>query len=415
MFRKFWLDVIFGTAFIFGLMGMFRSVTAFSVFDVFDPVGDALGDFDITDIVFSQFREAPIADENILLVNIGNLDRAGIAGLIEIINQHDPAVIGIDSFFDFPKEDTLGDMMLADALSKVENLILVNKLIQNPETEVFDSIHYSWEFFNQYTTAPAFANLVTDAQEQADLKQCRSFVPKMEVNGETQIAFAIRMAAHVDSAAAAEFLARPYEEELVNFKGNVMDFGATKFGTAFFALDWMDVYNENFFPELITDKIVMFCFLGNELGDRKTFEDKFITPLNAQYAGRTLPDMFGGVIHANIISSILNRDYVNYMSETTGIIVGILMCLINVIAFTYIYKRLPRWYDGITKLIQLMELGLVYALMIYVFNLFNFKLDLAVGMIAVALAGDSLEVYHGVVKNIFSRKGRKQLFKAEKL
>lgn len=393
---------------------MFRSVTAFSVFDIFDPVGDALGDFDITDIVFSQFREAPIADENILLVNIGNLDRAGIAGLIEIINQHDPAVIGIDSFFSFPKEDTLGDLMLHDALSKVENLVLVTKLHMNPETEVVDSIERSWEFFDQFSS-PAFATLDVEAKEQAELKQCRQFWPEWTVNGERKIAFGVKLASYLDSAAAADFLARPYESELINFKGNVMDFGATKFGTAFFALDWMDVYGENFFPDLITDKIVMFCFLGNELGDRKSLEDKFITPLNAQYAGRTLPDMYGGVIHANIISSILNRDYVNYMNPTTGAIIGVFLCLINVMLFTLIYKKIPRWYDGITKIIQLMELGAIYFIMIQVFNLYNFKLDLALGMIAVALAGDSLEVYHGVVKNIFSRQGRKQLFKAEKL
>jgi CHASE2 domain-containing sensor protein len=414
MFRKFWLDVILGTAFIFGLMGMFASVTQFKIFDVFDPIGDALGDFDITDIVFSQFREAPVADENILLVNMSSLDRAGIAGMIEIINQHNPAVIGVDSFFDYPKEDTLADMMLHDAFSKVENLVLVTKLVPNLETQEVDSIHTSWELFNQYSS-PAFANLITDAEEQDDLKQCRSFWPQWEVNGEREIAFAIKLASYLDSAAAEEFLARGYEEELVNFKGNVLDFGATKFGTAFYALDWMDVFGENFFPELITGKIVMFCYLGEELGDRKSFEDKFITPLNSHYAGRTLPDMYGGVIHANIVSSVLNRDYVNYMSEVQGYIVAILLCLVNVVAFTYVYKRLPRWYDGITKLIQLMELFVLYGIMIWVFNEYNLKLDLGIGMVAVALAGDSLEVYHGVVKNIFSRKGRKQLFKAEKL
>ncbi|MFT4736277.1 MAG: CHASE2 domain-containing sensor protein, partial [Paraglaciecola sp.] len=376
--------------------------------------GDALGDFDITDIVFSQFRESPVADDNILLINMGSLDRAGIAGMIEIINQHDPAVIGVDSFFDYPKEDTLADMMLAEAFSKVENLILVTKLVIDAETEVVDSIHTSWELFDQFSD-PAFANLDTEAKEQADLKQCRQFWPQWEVNGERQVAFAVKMASYLDSAAAEEFLARGYETELVNFKGNVMDFGATKFGTAFFALDWMDVYGENFFPELITGKVVMFCYLGEELGDRKSLEDKFITPLNAQYAGRTLPDMYGGVIHANIISSILNRDYINYMGEYQGYIVAFLLCLLNVMLFTYIYKRLPKWYDGITKLIQLAEIFILYAIMIQVFDANNFKLDLGIGMIAVALAGDALEVYHGVVKNIFSRQGRKQLFKAEKL
>ena len=93
----------------------------------------------------------------------------------------------------------------------------------------------------------------------------------------------------------------------MNFKGNVMDYGATRFGTAFFALDVPDVFGENFTPDMIQGKIVIFAYLGEILGDKKSFEDKFVTPLNARYAGNRLPDMYGGVIHANIISMISLR------------------------------------------------------------------------------------------------------------
>jgi len=48
MFRAFWIDVILGTLFIFGLMGLFASITTFKIFDVFDPIGDALADMETT-------------------------------------------------------------------------------------------------------------------------------------------------------------------------------------------------------------------------------------------------------------------------------------------------------------------------------------------------------------------------------
>ncbi|MBV6646342.1 MAG: CHASE2 domain-containing protein, partial [Cyclobacteriaceae bacterium] len=137
MLRKIWLDVVLGTLFIFGLMGLFASVTAFKVFDIFDPIGDALGEMSMTDIVMSQLREDPIADERIVLVNIGSLSRPEIGMMVNIINEHNPAVIGVDSFFDFPKEDTLGDMVLAEAFGNVNNLVMASKLLVNFETEEF--------------------------------------------------------------------------------------------------------------------------------------------------------------------------------------------------------------------------------------------------------------------------------------
>lgn len=419
MFRKFWLDVILSTIFIFGLMGLFQSVTAFKIFDVFDPIGTAFDDMEFTDIVFSQLRDDPVADDRIVLVNLGDsrqVSRGEIGMMLQIISQYKPACIGIDSFFYLPHEDDPeGDMMLMAGLESVDNLVLAEKLMPHPEDPTKDTVAYSWEVFNSFASSNAFVNFITDAETQEDLKMCREFNPTFDIQGEQHYAFAVELAAQYDSLAAADFVARGNEIEVINYRGNVLDYGATKFGTKYFALDVPDVFNENFVPEMIEGKIVVFCFLGVILGDRESLEDKFYTPLNSKYIGRAFPDMYGGVVHANIISMILNRDYINNMSDMAGYLFAIILCFLNVTLFTFIYKKVPQWYDGITKLFQLFELGVLVYGVLFILELNNFKAEIGLAMAAVALAGDSIEVYHGVVKNIFSKEGRKALFTVDKL
>ncbi len=418
MFRRFWGDVILGTIFILGLMGLFASASAFKVFDIFDPIGDALGDMEFTDIYFSQLLDDPVADENVVLVNVGLEPRGGIAILLDSISKYDPAVIGVDLFFRRQKEDTFGDIMLMEALGRVENLVLVTKLNQtlfNENPDEFDTVEWSHPMFT-WNANPAFANLITDADVQEDLKMCREFFPQLETaDGENQIAFAVKMASYMDSLKALKFLNRGNEVEVINYRGNVLDYGATKFGNKYFALDTYDVYNGSFTGDIIKDKVVIFCFLGEELGDRENFEDKFFTPLNETYVGRAFPDMYGGVIHANIVSMILNENFVFYLEKWQKYAIAILGLFINIMMFSWIYKKLPKWYDGLTKLIQLVEfVGLVY-MMVYMMDLYSLKLDLTLLLFAVAISGDGLEVFYGVVKNSLSREGRKELFRVSKL
>ncbi|XOV93171.1 MAG: CHASE2 domain-containing protein [Bacteroidota bacterium] len=413
MFKKFWLDVILATFFIFGLMGLFNSVTAFNIFDVFDPIGEAFSDMEVTDIVFSQLRDEPVADDRIVLVNIGTLPRPDIGIMLQIISQYNPKVIGMDSFFSFPK-DSIGDAVLEEGFASVPNLVMASKLIYNPATDELDSVAYSWPQFAQYGE-PGFANFITDASEQEDLKMTREFFPQLEAAGENRIAFAVQIASQYDSAVAQRFLERGNETETINYRGNVLDYGATKFGTKFFALDVQDVFEENFTRDLIEDKVVIFCYLGDYLGDRRAIEDKYFSPLNEKYIGRAYPDMFGGVIHANIVSMILNEDYINHMGFREEVFLAILLCFLNVALFSLIYRRISRWYDGITKLFQLLELGFLIYIMILLLDQYNYKIELAYALFAVAIAGDALEVYYGVVKNIFTREGRRSLFKVEKI
>jgi CHASE2 domain-containing sensor protein len=420
MFRKYWLDTILGTAFILFMMFAFSKLTYFKIFDVLDPIGDVFADMESTDIVFSQLRESPTGEEDIVLVNIGMENREGISYLINIINQYNPKVIGVDTFFKSPK-DSIGDLLLEEAFASVENLVLVSKndyrfdpIEGEDENLPFDTVIYSQPRFSQYGKS-ASANFITEAADQDDLKMCRAFAPKETINGEENYHLAVQLAMEFAPEKAMKFLARDKDVEIINYKGNVFDYGATKFGTTFYALDIGDVYDGNFTPDLIEGKIVIFCYLGNYLGDRQALEDKYYTPLNDKYVGKAHPDMFGGVVHANVLAMILNENYIDKMSDNWSNIWALFLLYLNVMLFSYIYKVMPKWYDGMTKLIQAIEAFALFTLVLLVFNYYDYKLEVNLAIVAILLSGDLLELYFGVIKNLLTREGRRELTKIKRL
>ena len=416
MLRKIWLDVIFASIFIFVLAFGISNAAALKVFDLFDPIGEAFDDMEFTDIVFSQLREAPVPDERIVLVNVAYESRASIGTMLNILNQFEPKVVGMDLQFLTPK-DSLEDAILEEAFANTKDLILPSKVIFDvQDRKENDSLEQVIPRFLRHASDTAFVNLnVPGALVQQDLKMCRDFVPHEVVGGKDQFAFGVKLAQHYDVEKAQNFLNRGNQLEVINYRGNVFDYGASEFGTLFYALDVVDVYEENFLPEVIKDKIVIFCYLGKYLGDRESLEDKYFTPVNKKYIGRAFPDMYGGVIHANIVSMILNEDYVNEMGEVTSYLLAVFLCLLNVALFSIIYIKLPRWYDGVTKLIQLVEIFLLVSLIIYGFHSYRYKLELIPTLAEIALAGDSLEVYYGVIKNAFTRERKKKVTEVNKL
>jgi CHASE2 domain-containing sensor protein len=405
------LDSILGTLFIISLILLFQIVRFFGEFRLLDPIGDAIGDVEMTDLVFSGIRENPSVDKNVVLVNIGDLSRQEIAQELQIINKYKPAVIGIDSYFWNLKEDSIGDILLNRSLSDIENLVLVSQLQYNRFSDEYDSIKYSNPYFNLGSTG--FANLETNALAQYQFKVCRSFPPERVINDERELAFSVKVSELFDLEKTNSFLNRGNEYEIINYRGNIMDFGQTKFGGRYTAMDVSDVFQEKFKPDIIKGKIVLFGFMGKDFNDQ-SWEDKFYTPLNVKYAGKSNPDMFGVVVHANIISMILNRDFIGKQSKFSGIVTALIICFITVIFFTWIYRRLPQWYDGLTKAIQLAIVMLIFSANVFIFHWFNYKTSLTLATILIALTGDSLEVCYGLIKNLFSKGGRKLVFRVYK-
>ena len=111
--------------------------------------------------------------------------------------------------------------------------------------------------------------------------------------------------------------------------------------------------------------------------------------------------MFGAVVHANIVSMILNEDYVDQMAEWEAGVMAIIICLLNVALFSLINTNFPLWYDGVTKLLQLIQILLYSVLMVVILAYSAYKIDVALTLAAVALVGDVYEIYMSVLKNLF--------------
>jgi len=417
--RKFWIHTVLATAFIFSFMWVASQL--FAIFDFLDPIGDALVGYEMTDQVFSneQWREVPPAEEDIIIINMGFESRRVTAEQINIINSFGPKVIGLDAIFRNLKPDTIGDLMLAEALANSPNVVMYTKLLDNGDDFIWQDAEYSHPMFTQdHKTASVNLAIENVGGEQWQFKTSRSFFPsellRNSETGEidTVLAFAVEIVKQYDPEKAKKMLARNVDEELINYTGNVIDYGLTRMGTRFYALDWWQVLDTmQFTPDLLKDKIVLLGFLGRDFDDRETVEDKYFTPLNTNYTGRANPDMYGVVIHANIIAMILNEQYLDQMSDKQGIWLAILVCYLNVFLFSIIYYKLDKWYDGITKLIQLVEALLFTFIIILVFHYFNFKLNLTLTIIAVLFAGDSLEVYYGLIVNGWEKIEKKWITK----
>lgn len=427
--KKFWLNCFLATLLVFLVMWGLSRVTELQMFNAFDPIGQALSDFELTDYAFSNLRPDPTVEERVVLVNIGSIPRGAIAEQVRIISKYKPRVIGIDGFFNCEGGlrdtvncpqllDVMGNLLLSNAIQEAGNVVLVSKLHQSTAlfksgaVDEYDSMEYSDPMFQDFARY-GFANLVTanKAEYQEDVKICRSFRPTMEVNDREELAFAVQMAMLYDSARTREFLKRGNAEEIINFRGNWevqdirlknlrgQDLGTTKFSGRFAALDVDQVLREDFEPDLIKDRIVIFGFLGEYFGD-PSWSDKFFTPLNKKVAGRANPDMFGVVIHANILSMILNGDFIDELREWHKFLIAFIFCFFNVALFFYINDKFPVWFDSVSLILQVLQIVLLMGFTVWFFAESTFKLDLTITLAAIALAGPTFEFYDNVVTSL---------------
>lgn len=441
---KFWFQCIYVTVFVFVMLLFVNFITDLKLFTAFDPISQALGQFELTNQVFSLLREDPKIDERIVLVNIGELDRRGVAQEIQIISKHHPKVIGIDSYFDCegglkdsincPQlRDTLGNLLLSDAIQQAGNVVLVSKLLpktataKNPNADFYyDSMEISDPMFSNFADR-GFANLPTDADYQEDVKYCNSLIPKyVTKDNKIEYAFSVKLAMKYDSLKAMKFLKRNNDEELINFRGNAetvdnklkslssLELEQSHFRVLCYLIDVNDVLEETFDPSLFKDKIVIMGFLGKKFGD-PAWEDKFFTPLNKTVAGRANPDMFGPVIHANSAIMILNEDYINQLDEWQKYLIASILCILTVALFKVIDDKLPIWYDALSVIVQLVQILLISGLVVWIFLISSVKLDLTLAMAVIALVGpcyDLLKPLQTITENWLTKR-RERVLKQE--
>ncbi len=376
------------TLFVLGFIYLLYIIPA--QFDLLDPVNKALKDFQMSDLVFSKLRDDPPPDTNIVLVNIGHLDRAGIAKQISNIAKYEPAIVGLDVLL-FKKKDFERDIALIMALSQLDNLVMVTDLTNlNEDATCFDSVAVSHPQFSNFARN-GYADMTTSAE---GYRTVREFAPKFCAKDSTHLAFSVVIAKMFDSLAYERLMERGKEREVINFRGNYKKF---------FRLDVDEALDENADFSFVKGKIVLFGYLGTPVLGTPTLEDSFFTPLNEIPAGRSAPDMYGVTLHANIISMILSGNYIGSTPLWLDMLIAFIIVFLNVSLFIWIAERAKVYYDLITKMLIVVEVVILFAINLLTLLYFDFKLDLTIAIVAVIFTGDLTELYIGSLRDLAIR------------
>jgi CHASE2 domain-containing sensor protein len=393
-----------------------RKLSELSIFRTVFPETIALEEFEITDVAFKN-RKDPELNEQIVLINSAPYSRREIAKQLTIVNQQHPRVVAFDQIFNCPmnmqdtlncpdRRDAKGNEGLARAISSSPNVVLATKLNNiGAANGPGDTVLQSDAEFRTGRVFEGYTNLETEAAHTDGAKTCRQFSPTMSVNGNRYFAFAVQIAKNYDSTRAKEFLERNNFSEIINYRGNTYQLtGTSAYPQAFYVIEGKDLLEGNFLPEMLKDRVVIFGYLGRDADDR-SWNDKYYTPLNRTIAGKTNPDMYGTVVQANILAMILERDYVDKLSEANEFVLAFFVCLLHIYLLLIIKEKLPRWFDVLSLLLIFAQLVLYSYMRIFSMQFFSYQLTLIVTLGSLAIASLSINISSGVFEYVKNRRG----------
>lgn len=350
-----------------------------------NPLTRSLVDYEVTDIVFSKFKDRSIIDfdKRIIVVNTGKPDRQKIINALNILNKLDVGAIGIDILFDELKDKNL-DKRLASVFAKTPNLVLASVLgAYDTEAQLFEPVNGCHAFFAD-SVETAYTNFVAKPD-----RTIRLFSFSERTTERQEVAFALKLAEFYNPKLDPSLRQRENPVERINYKGNLESFVQ-------YDLNQLIEHQEDL-KSVFENKIVLMGYLGDDDWNLSA-RDKFYTPLNDKIAVKSLPDMHGLIIHANILSMILDRSYItevpNWINRLLEII--IVMLCVAIIRMDYISFKSTFWI--IIRVLQIFVFILLFYLVAGVFYLFDIRLNLTIGIIGALMAWDAVDFYENMLQ-----------------
>lgn len=299
----------------------------------FDPVSKALRDFSFLDVYYAEnLNRQNGVNPDIVLLNIEDNGRSEIALALEELLKANPKVVGFDVIlkeFRATKEDSL----LAQLL---ENDKIIGSVVLDATTNIANHPFFKLQ------NIPGYVNFNFDVENPV----IRQFESSVQLHGTTYDSFS--------SIVAKSYLSKEKWEELdldkklkgsrvINYQGNLNHF-------IHFTLDDFMALE---YKEIVANKIVLLGYLGTPTGSPFDVEDKHFTPLNKITAGKSIPDMYGMVVHANILSMILSNGFMYKVSNFWLLALTFICSFLASVYFIWLNKRLKLSYRTVRKAILL--------------------------------------------------------------
>lgn len=368
--------------------------------DFLSPFQKAVENFDVSDYAYTTFDQDSYFEDDIVLVNLGNINRAEIAQVVDSISAHLPSVIGLDALFYGPK-NPVQDFQLFNAIKNAGNVVLSCKLDSLNNEGNHAAIREPYALFGSVSTS-AYANLVTGLDD--GFRTSRTITPKETVNDSVVWSFPSMLAKMHSSSAFQALNDRDEQLETINWVGNV---------NCFFRLHWSEVLKGGETLDVLKGKVVIIGYLGPRMGEVLDFEDAFFTPLNENPVGRAFPDMYGPVVHANALSMMLKSTYIYQFSGFWSAFIGLCFLLFN----AFVFQRIMWWnnnaFELLSRIIQLVQLLIIWAITIYLLAYWRVKIDMSYALFAVVLSADCVDIYESTFANkvdkLWNRLNRRKL------
>jgi len=371
-----------------------------------DPFSEAIKNHDVTDIALSDFREKTQADfdKRVFIINSGITNRNEIYKITDYLLRHHVKVIGIDILFDSLEHkgiDTLLASQFADDRVILGYTFERNNHDVSPSSDEkrIDTLHRSHAFFSDNATE-SYVNLGSN-----DGFAVRTFNPLIHVDSIDYLSFGLSLALKYDSTVLTDIKTRNNDKEWINYRrlqpGRVnfiypinskhLTHYNTISSNKFLAdtIKFPDDYFEN--------KIVLIGFMG-ENEKALSMNDRYYTPLNEQNIGKSLPDMYGVVIHANIISMLLNRDFIDDVPENILYLIAFFVFFINYFIIDYLTQKKLFLTTLTVRLVQVFEFILLLTTCIILLAHFNIKLGFIMNITAVVLSLELFEFFNHKLK-----------------
>lgn len=358
------------------------------------PAERLFEDFDYSDVVFSDanMSAAPV-DTNIVIIDAGYADIYTISAVLTQLARLEPKAIGLDIIYD-SITDSSRRLCLQRVMAGTPNLVAGKELI-------FEDKHVAG-FWGAYAAHSGYTNFNARHNDVV-----RYFCPFMEIEGNwsyaTDTSFTANILKLADSTAFRRLCDRHNAHEVINYRRNM---------SRYEVYTCKDFLSNSFVQNATRNKIVLIGYCNQNSFD---IEDKHFTPANKIMIGKSLPDTYGVVIHANILSMMLGRgDYINTSPQWLNLVLAALLIWLFLGTFIRYSINKSVWFHVMMKLIGAIMIISLLSLDIIIFKECHYKMELGVALWGIPLSAELYLLFEAIGEWKHHRANKKSQLKITK-
>lgn len=323
-------------------------------------------DYIMSDVYNTVANKRPVLtlSDDILIVGVDGCSRNQIADIISIINDNNPAVIGLDILFTWEYEE---DKALIESLKSCKNLVMPDKLTLDSEGNIYSSSESSY-----FTDSLNCQKGVINVEAYSIGQSVREFRPYFETQDGKHESFSVAIAKLYRESSVKTLNKRNNELETITYVSREIN-----------TVDSQDLYDEDTdLTELISGKIVL-------IGDVNDIHDFHVTPVDE--------GMPGLKVHAYTIDTIITENYVRTTSRLLNWFIAALLSAIFVALNFFIQEKVPNAGNFWVRVLQVALLFLLFLLGCRLFASHGVFVDFAPTLAMLSLSLFIYDVWIGIV------------------